>query len=190
MDERTSGDGRTAVYHLFDADKSHLYIGMTDDPTRRFAEHAGKRWWSEVDPAHTLIVWFTSREEAGVEEMRQVAIHRPPHNTVIVGPRNPVIGPVSWDHEPELTDWDQVLVDLDAIEDPLERVRAANMAMRALEAEQQVLKWVRQACVVEMRRTMSLAEIGRQVGLHRNRVQQIAEGRSGGAARKEAAADE
>jgi predicted GIY-YIG superfamily endonuclease len=180
MNERPSGDGRTAVYHLFDADMNYLYIGMTDDPVRRFTQHASKAWWLEVDPAHTLIFWFATREEAGVDEMRQVAIHRPPHNTVIVGPRNPIVGPVAWDHDPELTDWDQVMVALDAIDDPAERARAAGMAMRALEAEQQVLKWARQACVVEMRRTMSLAEIGRQVGLHRNRVQQIGEGRTGG----------
>lgn len=33
---------RTAVYELFDSTGARLYVGMTDDPRRRFGEHRDK----------------------------------------------------------------------------------------------------------------------------------------------------
>lgn len=80
---------------------------------------------------------------------------------------------------------------IDEITDPAERVREIGRRLNAIPPWNTFLREKRQAAVLEMRQAgLSYAEIARETGLHRNRVQQIAEGRSGGAARKEAATDE
>jgi DNA-directed RNA polymerase sigma subunit (sigma70/sigma32) len=87
---------------------------------------------------------------------------------------------VAWDATPPAVDWNAVIEEILAVESPAERARRAGVAFGGLTEEQVALKLQRQACVIEMRRTSSLADIGRELGLHRNRVQQIAEGRSSG----------
>ncbi len=78
---------------------------------------------------------------------------------------------------------------LDRIKDPAERARQAGQRLLAIPEFQERLRKIRQEAVAEMRaQRLSFAQIGEQLGLHRNRVQQIAEGRSGGGkggARKE-----
>lgn len=73
------------------------------------------------------------------------------------------------------------LDELEHIADPAERAREVGRRMAEVPIWHARLKTIRQAAVAEMReRGMSLAEIGREIGLHRNRVQQILEGRSAG----------
>lgn len=76
------------------------------------------------------------------------------------------------------------LADIDAIQalpDPAERAIEIGRRLAEIPKFQELLRGMRQAAVLEMRNAhMSYAEIGRQLGLHRNRVQQIAEGRSAG----------
>lgn len=76
------------------------------------------------------------------------------------------------------------MADIDEVEkiaDPAERAREVGRRMAEVPIWHARLKVIRQAAVAEMReRGMSLAEIGREIGLHRNRVQQILEGRSAG----------
>lgn len=76
------------------------------------------------------------------------------------------------------------MADIDAlaeIPDPVERAREVGRRMAQIPAVHQRLKEIRRAAVLEMRnRGMSYADIGAELGLHRNRVQQIADGRSGG----------
>ena len=70
---------------------------------------------------------------------------------------------------------------LDQIADPAERAREIGRRLAAIPPHQEALREKRQAAVLELRaQNLSYAEIGRRLGLHRNRVQQIAEGRSAG----------
>jgi DNA-directed RNA polymerase specialized sigma24 family protein len=79
---------------------------------------------------------------------------------------------------------DNPLADIDQIEkiaDPAERAREIGRRLAAITPWQEKLREMRQAAVLELRASRwSYAEIGRELGLHRNRVQQIAEGRAGG----------
>jgi hypothetical protein len=84
-----------------------------------------------------------------------------------------------YDHEVEnpLADID----DIERITDPGERARQAGERLAAVPAWQERLRKIRQAAVLEMRaQRMSYQDIGNVLGLHRNRIQQIAEGRPGG----------
>lgn len=76
------------------------------------------------------------------------------------------------------------LADLDriqAITDPGERAVEIGKVLNALPDITKELREMRQVAVREMRDLkMTYAQIGERLGLHRNRVQQIAEGRSAG----------
>lgn len=73
---------------------------------------------------------------------------------------------------------------IDAIEkirDPAERAKEIGKRMAEIPTYQARLREMRQRAVLEMRALkMTYAEIGEVIGLHRNRVQQIAEGRTAG----------
>src|SRR5690606_17181324 len=63
--------GRTAVYQFRDAaTQKHLYVGVTNNPERRFSEHAGlsrgekKWWWDRADHRHVTITWYPTRRQA------------------------------------------------------------------------------------------------------------------------------
>lgn len=178
----------TAVYELFDASGVRLYIGMTNNPSRRFEEHRyTSAWWHLVDASRTVIEWYPTRAEAADEEMLLIAAHRPPYNITVSGPQP---APAGWEvYEP--FDWDAELARLTAATDPLVRARQATADIAELRTERMALKRQRQAAVLELReRGLSYGDIGRELGLHRNRVQQIAEGRSGGGQGGRAEADE
>jgi DNA-directed RNA polymerase sigma subunit (sigma70/sigma32) len=76
------------------------------------------------------------------------------------------------------------MADIDQVEqiaDPAERAREVGRRMAEIPILHARLKTIRQAAVQQMKDSgMTYAEIGEQLGLHRNRVQQILEGRSGG----------
>ncbi len=70
---------------------------------------------------------------------------------------------------------------IDNITDPAERAREVGRRLNAIPAWNALLREKRQAAIQEMRgKGMSWADIGREIGMHRNRVQQIGEGRTGG----------
>jgi len=76
-----------------------------------------------------------------------------------------------------LTGIDQI----EHIADPEARALEVGRRLGQLPDFQERLRRIRQAAVLEMRgEGLSYAEIGRRLKLHRNRVQQIAEGRPGG----------
>jgi len=77
-----------------------------------------------------------------------------------------------------------------AHKNPTERARALGKLLATqLPALTSQLRAERQAAVLAMRaENMSWAEIGAAIGQHRNRAQQIGEGRSGGRAKKPPAA--
>jgi predicted transposase YdaD len=67
------------------------------------------------------------------------------------------------------------------IKDPAERAREIGRRLGAIPDYQEQLRKLRQTAVLEMRAAgMTYAQIGTEIHLHRNRVQQIAEGRTAG----------
>jgi hypothetical protein len=76
------------------------------------------------------------------------------------------------------------LADIDQIEqigDPAEQAREIGRRLAEIPKYQERLRIMRQAAVLKMRGAgMSYGLIGKEIGLHRNRVQQIAEGRTAG----------
>lgn len=76
------------------------------------------------------------------------------------------------------------MADLEAIEqitDPAERAREVGRRMAEIPVWHARLRAIRQKAVAEMKDSgMSYADIGRELNMHRNRAQQILEGRSGG----------
>ncbi|WP_329616440.1 GIY-YIG nuclease family protein [Streptomyces brevispora] len=70
---------RTALYRLYDADGSLLYVGVTRDPKRRFRDHRGKkRWWGEVS-SHS-IEWVDIESHALQMEVQAIVMESPKYN--------------------------------------------------------------------------------------------------------------
>lgn len=66
--------------------------------------------------------------------------------------------------------------EVEQIEDPIERAREVGRRMAQIPLAHARLARIRREAVLELRRRgMSYAEIGRELQLHRNRVQKIAE---------------
>ncbi len=81
--------GRTAVYQFRDKEtQDHVYVGTTNNPGRRFREHAGlsrdekKWWWDQADHAYVAITWYSTRKEARAVETRLIRQLRPPGNKI------------------------------------------------------------------------------------------------------------
>lgn len=67
-DWNRANNGRTALYRLYKADGELLYIGISNNPEKRWRFHAAdKPWWHWV--ARRDVTWLDSRQEAlDVEE--------------------------------------------------------------------------------------------------------------------------
>lgn len=75
--------GRTAVYHFYDRYGALLYIGITNSPRHRFAQHADdKHWWNMVDESRTAIQWYSTRNQALRVEERSIKVELPRYNKV------------------------------------------------------------------------------------------------------------
>jgi predicted GIY-YIG superfamily endonuclease len=71
--------GATAVYRLRDERGALLYIGLTKDPERRFAQHASnKHWWPQVADIETIV--YPSRIEAELAEDWAIFEEQPLYN--------------------------------------------------------------------------------------------------------------
>ncbi|MFM9652794.1 GIY-YIG nuclease family protein [Streptomyces galilaeus] len=69
----------TALYRLYAADETVLYIGVTDDPDRRFKQHRdSKPWWPQV--ARKTVEWHPSRSRALAVEAAAIAAETPTYN--------------------------------------------------------------------------------------------------------------
>lgn len=81
-------------------------------------------------------------------------------------------------------DVENPLTGIDAIEqitDPAERAKEIGKRLEDIPTFQARLRQMRQAAILEMRaKGLSYGAIAAVVGLHRNRIQQIAEGRTSG----------
>jgi predicted GIY-YIG superfamily endonuclease len=72
-------DEPAALYRLYGTDGALLYIGVTDDPDRRFKQHRdSKPWWPQV--ARKTIEWRPSRAIALAEEAAAIKAEAPVYN--------------------------------------------------------------------------------------------------------------
>jgi hypothetical protein len=75
-------DEATALYRLFDGSGILLYAGISNEPPRRWREHAcSESWWSDVQTK--TVEWFDSRAAAGVAESTAVESERPIYNCTL-----------------------------------------------------------------------------------------------------------
>lgn len=78
----------TAVYRLYDPSGCLLYIGISDQPEERFAQHAlSKPWWPDVVTRE--LHWYYDLPPAVAEEERAIAAEQPLYNIENVGSTPP-----------------------------------------------------------------------------------------------------
>lgn len=72
---------RTAVYRLYDADGSLLYVGTSNQPEARWKQHAPEKpWWPQV--ARKDIEWYPDRPKALTAEALAIITESPRYNVV------------------------------------------------------------------------------------------------------------
>lgn len=80
-DVKHARQGRTAVYRFYDARGDLLYVGITNSPRHRFAQHADNpdnAWW-QYRASHR-ITWYDTRQQALRAEYIAIREERPIHN--------------------------------------------------------------------------------------------------------------
>lgn len=75
--------GYVALYRFFGRDDQLLYVGICDEPIKRWYSHAKRAWWPDV--ATFRVVWYPTREEASEAEGRAIVDEGPAHNVVLNG---------------------------------------------------------------------------------------------------------
>ena len=80
---RTPADYPTYVYYFYDRQGNLLYVGITDNIERRWAQHAAKPWWHMV--ARKEYVQYPTRTEAARVEAHQIRTQRPTFNRAMNG---------------------------------------------------------------------------------------------------------
>ena len=74
-------DERTALYRLFAADDTLLYVGISRSFGVRWEQHAAiQPWWPEVH--RQTVEWFPSREDAAEAEIAAIQAEHPRFNVV------------------------------------------------------------------------------------------------------------
>lgn len=97
----------TVLYKLYDTSDTLLYVGVSEDPIRRWSQHAtSKPWWQQVTRCE--LVWHHTRHAALLAEKLAIREEMPKHN----GTHSVVPGAV--EAEQELADWAQIWNDRDA----------------------------------------------------------------------------
>ncbi|MEV8474858.1 GntR family transcriptional regulator [Streptomyces sp. NPDC051173] len=69
----------TALYRLYDVDDRLLYVGITNDVTKRWLDHqCTKQWWALV--VRKTVEWFDARVDAECAEIEAIKGERPRYN--------------------------------------------------------------------------------------------------------------
>lgn len=69
------------LYRFYAADSTLLYVGITNDPPRRFSKHRDEKdWWLSV--ARIEMEQYSSRDELAAAERTAIANEQPLHNIV------------------------------------------------------------------------------------------------------------
>lgn len=76
-----TGDQVHALYRFYGGDGSLLYIGITNNPGRRWAQHGrAKPWWHEVDRIE--LERYPTRAAVLSAEVAAIQAERPRHNVI------------------------------------------------------------------------------------------------------------
>lgn len=71
--------GQTAVYRFYSRSGELLYVGLTDSPERRFAQHRlTQEWWGDVQTVE--LEWHPARSDAFKAETAAIKTESPLHN--------------------------------------------------------------------------------------------------------------
>jgi predicted GIY-YIG superfamily endonuclease len=180
----TNTDRPAAVYRLYDAEGTLLYIGSAYDPDDRWEEHQKKPWAAEV--AKRVERWYPDRNAAYVAETAAIKSELPRHNIT----NNPAAPPrVIAGVNPLAQILDRQIREIESIEDDAE---AALAATRLIDEYAPLPGWLRakrQGCVRSIRATgKTWDQIGALLSMTPQRAQQIATGVSGAQRRKAEAA--
>jgi predicted GIY-YIG superfamily endonuclease len=77
-------DEPTALYRLYDANDALLYLGITQDPNQRWAQHRRRQhWWLEV--ARKEVVWIGCRAQAEATEAEALLVEKPRYDRHLSG---------------------------------------------------------------------------------------------------------
>jgi len=83
-----AGEERHALYRFYDARENLLYVGITDDPWRRWREHVRiQSWYPQVK--HQAVTWYENKAAAEVAEYVAIRCEHPRFN--IAGAVRPVV---------------------------------------------------------------------------------------------------
>lgn len=70
----------TALYRLYDADETLVYLGIAYDPDVRWYQHSrDKKWWTNV--ARKTVEWHPDRDTAEAAELAAIRTETPLHNS-------------------------------------------------------------------------------------------------------------
>lgn len=75
----SDSERRTALYRFYDTRETLLYVGITNDPWRRWRQHvAQKPWYPQVK--HQAITWYDTEPQARKAEKRPIRTEAPAFN--------------------------------------------------------------------------------------------------------------
>lgn len=70
---------RTALYRFYDKHENLLYVGISNDPWRRWRQHVyEKPWYPQVK--HQAVTWYETEDEARAAETRAIRAEHPKFN--------------------------------------------------------------------------------------------------------------
>ena len=79
METHCIAEERTALYRFYDSQGKLLYVGITNDPWRRWREHVlAKPWYPQVK--HQAVTWYDAEWQARKAETRAIRTERPEFN--------------------------------------------------------------------------------------------------------------
>lgn len=97
--------GQVALYRFYDATESLLYVGISNDPRRRWKEHArDKAWYPQV--RHQALTWYENEplarraEDAAIRQERPhfniAGAVRPARARIALRPDRWILAAVAW----------------------------------------------------------------------------------------------
>lgn len=88
--QQPAGNGTTYLYRIYTADHELLYIGITDNITRRLGDHSKQQpWWATAH--HYQLDAHPTRFAAETAERQTIRDEHPQHNIVGYTPQPTVI---------------------------------------------------------------------------------------------------